>query len=234
MTVSRDEIKQKAIALRRKGKSIRDIEIKLGVARSTLSGWLRHVELSEEQKQKLEQRWRQALVSARKGALVWHNGEKAKRVEMVEKSAQEFLTNVAKDNSILEVALAFLYLGEGAKTQSRTSLGSSDIRIARFFVESIMLLYEVPKDKIHCNLHLRADQNSDEMIEYWSSMLHLPRTSFGKSSFDIRTRGRATYSTYKGVCLITCGRVDIQRRLMYIANGLCDMGKGSFERSMRA
>lgn len=75
------ELKPAAFRLRKGGFSIRDIEKRLGIPKSTLSGWLQKVELSEEQSKKLLARWRKALVKARKKAVQWHHAEKGKRLQ---------------------------------------------------------------------------------------------------------------------------------------------------------
>jgi hypothetical protein len=213
----------RAITLRKAGNSIGAIEKELQIPRSTLSGWFKNVELTLIQKKGLERNAKEGLVRARVKAVEWHNNGKRERIRAVENLASDFLQKIPTDDKIAhEIALAFLYLGEGAKTKSRTNLASSDLRIARFFVKSLIKLYGVPKDKIRCSLHLRADQNIAEITEYWSTSLGLPKVNFGKASVDKRTLGKETYSHYKGVCLISCGRVDIQRRLMYIANSFCD------------
>ena len=59
------ELKDEAISLRKKGKSIRNIEERLKIPRSTLSGWLKNIELSKSQKKVLDKKWREALVLAR-------------------------------------------------------------------------------------------------------------------------------------------------------------------------
>lgn len=115
-----------------------------------------------------------------------------------------------------------------------TSLGSSDTRIAKFFIRCLLTIYGMPKEKIKCYLHLRADQSPEKMKLYWSHELRLPLANFGKASIDKRTEGKATYPHYKGVCLIECGRVDIQRRLMYIAYGFCERIASGSEATMRA
>ena len=214
--------KSKAVALRREGNSIGSIERMLGIPRSTLSGWFRSVPLTKKQHAVLKKRVDQGLTRARLGAVRWHNAQKGNRLEEVAKIGTRILKSIPSDRATLELALAFLYLGEGGKTGSGTSLGSSDPRIARFFVQSIQEIYDVPMEGIRCYLHLRADQDSEKMRRYWSRELGLPRSSFGKASIDKRTEGRPTYSHYKGVCLINCGRVAIQRRLLYIAHGFCD------------
>jgi hypothetical protein len=133
------------------------------------------------------------------------------------------LKRIPKDLSVLELALAFLYLGEGAKTGTQTALGSSDPRIAKFFVRCLRKIYNVPLESIRCYLHLRADQNPEELVRFWAHELDLSPMNFGKASIDKRTVGRPTYPHYKGVCSIGCGKVEIQRRLLYIANGFCDV-----------
>lgn len=214
--------KPSAIALRRKGNSIGSIERTLGIPRSTLSGWLRSVSLTEKQRADLERRHEQGLIKARVGAVQWHNAQKNERIEKAAQIGAEVLKSIPKNVAVLELALAFLYLGEGAKTNSQTGLGSSDPRIAKFFVYCLRKIYNVPVKSIRCYLHLRADQDPKEMFQFWSHELGLSRVNFGKASIDKRTEGRPTYPHYRGVCAIGCGKVEIQRRLMYIANSFCE------------
>ncbi len=215
-------LKKKAIALRTDGYSIGSIEARLGIPRSTLSYWFRAIVLSEKQKKELEKRSGEGLEKARVAAVKWHKAQKNNRLEDVAKTGEQVLKCLPNDAATLELALAFLYLGEGAKTRDRTALGSADPRIAKFFVRCLQKIYGVPAGNIRCYLHLRADQNPDAMKHYWSDKLKLPIANFRKPSFDKRTVGKPTFPHYKGVCLIECGKVEIQRRLMYIANGFCE------------
>lgn len=222
MISSHSQKRVRAVSLRKKGWSLKRIHARLGIPLSTLSGWLQTVELTEKQKEQLRKNWEQALVHARTKASVWHRKQKAKRLLYAKKEAQGVLAKIEKDdNASLELALAFLYLGEGAKRSDATALGNSDPLILRFFLSSVKKLYGVENDHIRCYLHLRADQDADVLKRYWSRTLQVPIGRFGKSSHDMRTQGRPTYSMYKGVCIINCSRVAIQRRLMYIADSFC-------------
>jgi len=210
------------MALRREGNSIGSIETMLGIPRSTLSGWFRSVQLTKRQRTKLKRKSDEGLMKARVVAVHWHNAQKKNRLEKAAEEGLSVLEKIPHNTVMLELALAFLYLGEGGKTINGTSLGSSDPRIAKFFIRCLKEIYTVPTEKIRCYLHLRADQDPEKMKRYWSKELALPLNNFGKASIDKRTAGKTTYMHYKGVCLITCGRVEIQRRLMYIANGFCE------------
>src|SRR3989344_4041694 len=165
-------LKQEAISLRKIGNSIRDVEISLGIPRSTLSGWFKSVELTHRQKINLKNRHKENLIKAREKAIIWHNNQKINRIMDAERKADT-------------------------------------------------LLLKIKINKIAFYLHLRSDQNPRYMKKYWSVELNVPIERFGKVSIDKRTLKTKTYSHYKGVCVINCGNVAIQRKLVYIGRKFC-------------
>ncbi len=216
------KLKDSAMNLRKKGLSIGKIEHRLGIPRSTLSGWFKNIKLSSTQKDKLLQNWKNGLVKARKKAVLWHNAEKQKRLKEAYKQALSTLCHINNDNKyILELALAILYLGEGAKTTDDTSLGNSNPLILKFFLLCLKKIYHVDTCKIRCELHLRADQDPENMKKFWSKKLGLPIQNFKQINIDKRTVGSKTYPHYKGVCALRCGNVAIKRKLMYISQLFC-------------
>jgi hypothetical protein len=216
------ELKPEAICLRKQGKSLKDIEESLGIPRSNLSNWLRNIKLTKAQKSKLDLRWRQALASARKKSVLWHNAQKTERLRVAENEATAVLNRLKINKDILDVALAMLYLGEGFKKSDLTGVGNSDPIILKFFVEGIVRNYGFDRNKIKCELHLRADQNKKKIKKYWSKELNLPIKNFLSTSFDKRTIGRKTYKNYKGVCIVRFGTVAIQRKLVYLSRQFCE------------
>ena len=54
-------LKSEAMSLRMKGKSLPFIHIKLGIPKSTLSYWFKDIILTEKQKDKLHNDWKNAL-----------------------------------------------------------------------------------------------------------------------------------------------------------------------------
>lgn len=216
------ELKNKAIELRQKGTSLREIEKSLKIPKSTLSGWFKNIKLTKDQQDKLRRNWLNALTKARRQAVIWHNEQKQFRLEIAEKQADGVLANLSTDNThIVELALAMLYLGEGLKTKSGLGLGNSDPLILKFFVNILIKNYNVDIDKIKCALHLRADQNPEKLKRYWSKQLNLPLTNFTSPSIDKRTAGRPTFNTYNGVCVVQCGNIALQRKLLYLSRKFC-------------
>jgi hypothetical protein len=214
-------LKEAALALRTSGMSMTVIERKLGIPRSTLSGWFRSITLTEEQQSRLTRNKQDGWAKARLRAVESHRAGKALRLLEAKQSAIETLEKIDLSDEVLDLAFAMLYLGEGAKTNV-TSLASSDPLILRFMLTVLRRNYAITPDMVRCDLHLRMDQDGQKMKAYWALQLGVPLTSFKYVSYDKRSEGKATYDHYKGVCVISCGNIAIQRKLVYLYNLFCE------------
>lgn len=219
------QYKQEVLDLRRQGVSMTVIERKYGIARSTLSGWFKEVPLTEEQRTRLMKNSLDGWARGRPKAALWHRTQKQKRLEEAKIQALDTLQKIELTPEILDLAFAMLYWGEGAKNGG-TSLASSDPRILRFVLAVLENNYDLSRKDIRCELHLRMDQESDEIKNYWSKELGVPLERFKHIAYDKRTAGRPTYPHYKGVCVLQCGKVAIQRKLIYLYTLFCDKVSG--------
>lgn len=211
--------KEDAVRLRKNGVSLRTIEKSLGIPRSTLSNWFKDIELSPVHANRLEENRTRALIEARKLASAWHQEQKKKRLLVAEEAAHEVMEQIILSGPILDLSLAMLYLGEGAKGET-ASISSSSPMILKFVLAVLKKNYNLLPSMVRCELHLRADQDAQELKDYWSQQLNIPVENFRYVAFDKRTAGRATYDRYKGVCVLMHG-VAIQRKLMYLYNTFC-------------
>lgn len=203
--------------------SLPSIHKELGIPKTTLSGWFKDIELTQEQKDALDASSKQNLVIARKAAAQMHRDMKEERMEQMRKQVQLDYAPLAEplDTKSLEIALAMLYLGEGTKGDQELGLGNSDPTLLRFYVDALERLYGVDRTSLRADLHLRMDQDEDRLKEYWSSQINIPIERFGYVARDKRTEGKPTYPDYPGCCSVTGGGVEIQRRLLYLAKVLC-------------
>jgi hypothetical protein len=215
------EYKDKALELRKAGTSMTVIERQLGIPRSTLSGWFKGVKLTEEQRVSLMMNKQDGWLKARKNAVLSHRAAKEYRLLIAKKEAIKTLGEIELTNSVLDLAFAMLYFGEGAKGDS-TSLASSDPVILRFMLTVLKRNYNITPNMVRCDLHLRMDQDANELKEYWSNELRVPIERFKYVAYDKRSTGRATYERYKGVCVIYCGNIAIQRKLIYLYTLFCE------------
>lgn len=197
------------------------IERQLGIPRSTLSGWFKHINLTEEQRTRLMQSGKDGWAKARINAIESHKAQKSVRLLKAKQEALETLNKIELTDEVLDLAFAMLYFGEGAKNAT-TSLASSDPTILKFVLVVLKRNYGVSSEMIRCDLHLRMDQDADELKAYWSNQLGIPLERFKYAAFDKRTAGKATYDHYKGVCVLAVGNIAIQRKLIYLYNLFCD------------
>lgn len=215
-------LKPKAVYFRKQGKSIRYVETSLGIPRSTLSGWFKNIKLTTSQHKLLKNKHRNALVKARVKAVVWHNQQKVNRLKLAEIEAEKTLLKIKNSTETIELALALLYLGEGFKKSPRTGMGNSDPLLLKFFLKIMTGIYKIDKEKIRFDLHIRADQAPMLIKKYWAKELEVTLNRFRTVSIDQRTIGKTTYKDYKGVCVIDCGNIAIQRKLVYIGRKFCE------------
>jgi len=215
------DIKDKALDLRQGGKSIRYVEKKLGIPRSTLSGWFKNIILTDTQLRILEAQHQKGMIKGRKNAVLWHNQQKENHLSKAKTQALDTLSHINfKDVHITELALSMLYIGEGSK-DNLTSIGNTNPLILKFFISCLYKLYAIKPAEIKCDLHLRYDQDPKSLIRYWSKTLSIPQNSF-HSTKDIRTKGSKTYPNYKGVCIVRCGKMAILRKLVFLSEEFCN------------
>ncbi len=216
-------VKDHVIALRKQGVSITAIENQYGVPRSTLSGWFRRVELTDDQRSNLRKNSNGlGTDEGKRKALLWHNGQKQKRIDSAKEDAIKTMQGMrVVDTHVVELALAMLYLGEGSK-KGLTSMGNSNEMILNFFIGVLKTVYGVAVKDLKCDLHLRYDQDEDVEKRYWSEKLALPKANFIAVSYDRRTTGKPTRNGYHGVCVVRCGHIAIMRKLVYLSTIFCD------------
>ena len=214
-------LKPKAVRLRKTGKTYGEIRKILGksVAKSTLSHWLRDLVLTEIQQRKLEGRVASKIARAQiKG---WAASKK-KRQQYIKLlvTRNRYLLPLTKKRDVAKIALAMLYLGEGAKWQSHPGLhlGSSDPEIIKIYIKLLKKCYGISGEILRARISYRADQDLSKLTAFWSRMTKIPRHHFYKTKPDPRTIGKKTMKeNYRGVCQITCAGTEIQLQLDIIA-----------------
>ncbi len=167
--------KQKALQMRSKGMSYSQIKEKLGVSKSTLSGWLYDMPLSPKRIRELQA---DSPIRIEK----YRNTMRAKK----EMRFKEVYGKVKKDIGILSkrdlfIAGLFLYWGEGSKTTNASvGLTNTNPAMLKFYIHWLELFGITRKD-LKVSLHLYSDMNVKKQEQYWSKELNIPISQFRKS-----------------------------------------------------
>lgn len=215
--------KDKVQTLRAEGMTYKEINSLLDVVipKSTLALWCKEVKLSEDQKKRIRDINNSNLASGRAQ-------QKLMQLRRREIRDEEFLVNnllVQKryddDMPAQKLALALLYIAEGSKRGGSITFGNSDPQIIKIFLHLLRTVYSTDEQKFRVTVQCRADQDIEELSNYWQVITGISRNQFYKPQIDKRTIGKPTKkSGYKGVCRINYLSAAVDHELQFVAKML--------------
>ena len=209
--------RREIIRLRTEGYTYTEICTALGrdIPKGSLSFICRDVILGVRQQERITQVKRDNLAISRVKALAANKRILTEKIASY-KAANQDLRPLLKDRRTKLIALAMLYLGEGAKWQGRRGLmlGSSDPRIIQLYIGLLRDCYDIRPEKMKCRIQHRADQDPDALIDFWSNVSGVEKDNFYPCYVDRRTIGQTTRRpSYKGVCSVMCAGTHVQLEL---------------------
>lgn len=177
--------REEARRLRREeGLSVKEICKLLGVAKSSVSVWVRDIELTPEQREVLSLR-RPHEKGRHKGAIANRNKGLARR-----KQYQENGRLKAREADPLHLAGCMLYWAEGSKTRKMLDFSNSDPDMMRLYLRFLRESLQInPSDivlRISC--YLGNGITVQEIENYWLELLDLPRSCLRKTLINIQPR----------------------------------------------
>ncbi len=202
--------KQKAITMRKKGMSYSQIKDNLGISKSTLSGWLYDMPLSEKRIRELQadspiriEKYRNTMRAKRevKNQIAYQSI--AKRIGSI--SDREFL-----------IAGLFLYWAEGSKTKNFSiGLTNTNPTMLVLFIRWLGF-FDIPMSKLKVHLHLYSDMNIKKQMNFWSKTLGIPLTQFRKPYIKKTTLASITYTNGfgQGTCSVILDNGPICAQVM--------------------
>lgn len=169
---------------REHGLSIRDIERRLGVARSSVSLWVRDLELSPEQREALARRNPARNRQLVGNAVVSGRCRHRRLWWQVEGRA------LAGQGDPFHAAGYMLYWAEGSKTRNAAQMSNSDPDVLRFFAAFLRRYFDVPdaKFRVACNLFADHLERQREVEQFWLDVLEVPRSCLTKSIVNVYSR----------------------------------------------
>ena len=172
---------------------MRMIEQQLGVARSTVSLWVREIELSDHQRAEIAVRGASARSQARSAYY------RARR-----RRFQEEGRDAARRGEPLHVAGCMLHWAEGSRHRNDVTFVNSDPSMLELFARFLRCYFDPPETslKLTCNLFADHEERQREIEDFWLTTVRLPRTRLARSIVNNysraskRTRiGRLPYGT---------------------------------------
>jgi transcriptional regulator with XRE-family HTH domain len=161
-----------ARALRREhGIPVRRLAEMVGVSRSSISLWVRDIELTPAQ------------VAALRRAAVAGAAKNAARARARRRGFHLEGRSHARVGDLLHVAGCMLFWAEGSRTRNSVQFTNSDPGMVAFFLRFLREHYRVPNHRVRvaCNLFADHISRQREIEQHWLDVLGLPRTALTKS-----------------------------------------------------
>ena len=203
--------KEKAIKLRKRGRSYSQIKEILGISKGTLSAWLRDYPLSVDRIKELRD----------------HNHQRIENYRETRRRQREELLNdiyLRQKKEILPMskrklflAGLFMYWAEGTKDKKFTTqcVANSDPAIIKFFIFWFENILKIKKENLNFRLHLYRDMNINGEINYWKNILGVRRVQFKKPYVKSSKLSNLSYKTgfRHGTCNIIFSNAIVGRKI---------------------
>ena len=159
---------QRARELRATSWTLADIAAELGVAKSSVSRWVRDVDFVPNPRN-------------RGHAVVKPHPLHVAKVAEIERCRREGFERIGRlsDREFLILGLA-LYAGEGSKTCGDVMFANSDPRMILAFVTWLRHFFDVDETRLRMRLYLHADLDLGAAIAFWSELTRIPPSQFHK------------------------------------------------------
>jgi len=221
MTIDLKDSREKAIILRKKGKSYSEIQtiLNLKIPKSTLSYWLKDVTLNKNQKKRIERLIENGGRKGRLKSIKVKEIRKEENIKIIRNRVKGLPLLINEDKDIAKIALAMLYLGEGSKKGNSVTFGNSNPDVISLFLKLLRGVYDLDSKKFRCTLQCRADQDVKKLERFWKKITQIPKSQFYRAQIDPRTIAKKTIKKdYKGVCRIDYFSKDIFNEIMQSAD----------------
>jgi transcriptional regulator with XRE-family HTH domain len=160
-----------ARALRREeGLPLREIADRLGVAKSSVSRWVRDIELSAKQHAALRE------MNPRYNAQLRGQDGRRASARAARVAAQEHGRALARRGDALHAQGCMLYWAEGAKSRNTAALVNSDAAMLRLFIRFLRECYGIGVDQmaLTVNCYVTNGCSASEIVTWWLRTLRLP------------------------------------------------------------
>ncbi len=221
--------RNKAIELRKQGKTYSEIRREIPVAKSTLSNWLVGFPLTAEQMVYLEKSKKKNRFLSIEKIRTTKQKKREDRINATYEKQKEHWSSLSKRE--LELAGIFLYWGEGAKRMNGPIfINNTDPKVLKFTLYWMITSLDIPKENIKVFLQLYKDMDIKKEMEYWSNELNLPLLQFAKPYIKQSTRVNINHKGFgHGTCGLLVSSILIKEKIMMAIKAISDYYEAKIE-----
>lgn len=156
----------RARELRAQSWTLEEIACELGVAKGSVSVWVRDVEFAPRPRSAARRRGPNRLQVA-----------KAEEIERLRREGAERIGRLTERD--LWIAGLMLYAGEGAKNdRGNVLLANTDPRMVLFHLTWLRRFFDIDESKLRLRLYLHEGLDLEAANDFWSTLTGIPLTQF--------------------------------------------------------
>lgn len=205
--------KERALQLRKEGYSLKEIAKRVRVVKSTVSLWVRNVDLDDRAKTRL-------LTKISVGQLV--GGESRRRkvqriMKLHYREASRALHGLRLDDVSSKLLCAMIYWCEGGKNHYQgIRFTNSDPKLIRTFLFLLRKSFKADERKFRACIYLHAYHDAAAQLDFWSKITNIKKAQFIKPYQKANT-GKRIREGYQGCVSIYYHSNDLARQLLIFA-----------------
>jgi transposase len=207
----------KAINLRRKGLSFREISEELGISKSTASLWSRRVELSENARKRID---KLGVAGRQRAAETNKKKREEENKKILEKIKRNF-TGIVYSEVDYKIECALLYWCEGTKYEKNTSVSfiNADPEMIKYFLCVFRKSFDLDEKKFRALIHLHEYHDAARQLKFWSDITKIPISQFNKPYLKKNT-GKNKKDSYPGCVSIRYSDNKIYKEIIFMIKKL--------------
>lgn len=196
-------VRDAAFKLRLSGHSYNEIRVALNVPKATLSGWFKHVVLSDTARMRLAARARLGSVTLiKRNKMQTHTAEQRAR-EIHASAKVQIPTLTKRDLLIIGTVLYWaegykrLHIRDGKERMSHSiSFVNSDSTMIKAFLRFLLEVLKVSINQIHLTMRLYPHIDEENARMFWMSTTKLPFSCFQKTTnmVSLASKGKRPYN----------------------------------------
>lgn len=205
--------KERAITLRKKGYSYRDILREVHVSKSSISLWLQNLPLTKDEKTYLKSRLDSNISRGRMKAAASLHELRLVRDKLLLREAQKDFHRHSK-NPLFQLGIG-LYWAEGSKRTTSFAFSNSDSEMIDLMLSWIERFFKVKRDIIKVRLYIHKPYAHENCEAWWSREISVPLSNFQKTIYKPTGLLVKKRPDYKGCLRIELGTTYRLRKMQF-------------------
>lgn len=133
----------------------------------------------------------------------------------ITQKAQSDAQKVPLNTVLYKSLLATLYWAEGAKSKhSILIFANTDPRLIFLYITLLRQCYSIDETKFRVRIHLHNYHDEKKVKEFWSNLLNIPLTQFGKIYRKPRSKEKTYRQNFGGICFVIYNSVYLREEIV--------------------